>query len=173
MGSASVAVARPLPVIVTFAVAVVADPPGAYCTLIVQLPPGMTTVPLVQLPPVMIEKTPLAGPLVLVTVGAAVSVSGPVAAAALLTVIVPLCVLVVPVTSDGVGPAKVTVAPVTVKATVLDVPVGVVTATVRAPSAAPVPMAQFAVSVVSDVWPGGAIVQVMFAPAFTEVAPSK
>jgi hypothetical protein len=124
----SVAAARPVPVTVTFAVAVVVpDVPGAYCTVIVQLLAGLTTAPNTQVPPV-IEKVPPAVP-TFVTVGAAVSVSGPVAAAALLTVMVPLWVVVVPVTSDGVGPAKATVAPLTVNVTALLAPVGVATVT--------------------------------------------
>jgi len=85
---------------------------------------------------------------VFTTAGAAVSVSGPVAVAALLTVTVPLCVVNVPVTSDGVGPANVTVAPVTVNVTELLVPFGVVTVTFLAVSGAPAPIVKVAVIVV-------------------------
>jgi hypothetical protein len=74
--------------------------------MIVQVPPpAATTVPFVQVPPV-IEKLPVvvAPPPVFATVGAAVNVSAPVPL--LVTVIVPLCGVLVPVTSDGVGPEK-------------------------------------------------------------------
>ena len=173
MALVSVAAARPVPVIVTapLAVAVLVSP--AYCTMIVQLPPGLTTAPDMHVPPVMV-KVPFPVPLVLATVGLAVSVSGPAEAAALLTVIVPVFVLVPPVFNAGVGAEKATVAPGTVKLTVLDVPVGVVTLTVRVPVAAASVMVQFAVSVVSDVCPAGAIVQVTPVPdTVTALAPSR
>lgn len=65
------AVASPVPVTLTLAVAVVVpDVPGTYCTMIVQAPPAFTTVPLAQVPPV-IENVPptvptfdIAGPVV-------------------------------------------------------------------------------------------------------------
>src|SRR5271166_1928648 len=107
--------------------------------MIVQLPPGFTTTPETQVPPVTMLKVPFPVPPVVATVGLAVSVSGPVAAAALLTVIVPVLVPVPPLLSAGAGPAKVTVAPVTVNAPVrvLVVPPGVVTVTFLAVSPAP------------------------------------
>ncbi len=99
----------------------VPDDGGTYCTTIVQLPPGLITEPDPQVPPV-IEKTPV--PAVLTTVGAAVRVSGPVAAAALLTVMVPVFVVVlaVPVVNAGDGAEIVTLAPVTVKLTLFVLP---------------------------------------------------
>jgi len=42
------AVVSPVSVMVTFAVAVVVDPPGAYCSMIVQLLPGEPTPPTVR-----------------------------------------------------------------------------------------------------------------------------
>jgi len=167
------AVARPVPVTVTFAVAVVV-PDGTYCTLIVQLfpVPTLSTVVLVQVPPAMIEKVPPAVP-TFVIVGAAVNVNGPALApvAVLVTVTKPLCVVVVPVTNDGFGPENATVAPVTVNPFVSAgvVPMGVVTVTFLAPSPAPAVIAQFALTVVAvDVMP----VQVTPPPAMaTAVAP--
>lgn len=109
------AVANPVPVAVTSAVAVAVDPPGAYCTLIVQLPPGFTTAPEVQVPPVMENVPPVA--LVFVTVGAVENVNGPAVtpAAMFLTVIVPVLVVVFAgvLTSDGEGAENISVAPVT------------------------------------------------------------
>jgi len=109
----------------------------------------LMTKPDTQVPPV-IEKLVAAGPTVFTTAGAAVSVSGPVAAEALLTLTVPKCEVVVPVTSEGLGAEIVTVAPVTVNVTVLVVPPGVTTATVLAPSPAPLAMVKFAVTCVSS-----------------------
>jgi hypothetical protein len=133
----SVAVARPVPVIVTCAVAVAVDVPGAYCTVTVQLPPGATTKPDAQVPPV-VEKAPPALP-TLAIVGAAVNVNGPAFApvAVLLTVIVPLLVFVlaVVVVSNGEGTEMAAVAPVTVNDRALLVPFGVVTLRLWTPSA--------------------------------------
>ena len=118
------AVAAPVSVSVTAPVAVPRVPVafGVYCTLIVQVPPpAATMVPFVQVVPVArIAKVPVVpgAPAVLATVGAAVNVSGPVPL--LVTVIVPLCADLVPVTSDGSGPEKPTTAlanPVPVSAT--------------------------------------------------------
>lgn len=143
-----VAVPIPVPVTVTFPVAVVV-PEGAYCTTIVQLAPGLTTWPDTQVPPVAIEKVPPAAP-TFATVGAAVNVNGPgLAAPVLLTVMVPVCVVVVPVTKDGAGAEIVRFAPSTVNASVLVVPIGVVTVTVLPPDPAPTAIAQFALTVVA------------------------
>ena len=146
-----VAVASPVPVMVTLAVAVAVDPPGAYCTSIVQLLPGLTTKPLTQVPPVGIENVPPAVP-TLLTVGDAVNVKGPFAAAALVTVIVPVFVVVLAgaVVSTGAGALSVTVAPVTVNPPTRAgvVPIGVVTDTFLAVVAAVAAIVQFAVTVV-------------------------
>src|SRR5580704_15117917 len=128
----------PVPAIVTCAVDV-AVPDGTYRTRIVQLDvaTGLMTKPDTQVPPV-IEKVPM--PAVLVIVGAAVRVSGPAFApvAVLVTVMVPffVVVLAVPVVNAGVGPANAAVAPKTVNVTALEVPLGVVTVTLWAPSPA-------------------------------------
>jgi hypothetical protein len=111
------------------AVEFVVVPFGLYCTTIVQFPPGLMTEPETHVPPV-IENAPAAGPAVLTTAGAAVSVSGPVADAALLTVTVPVLMLVPPVLSAGEGAEIDGVALVTVKVTPFDVPLGVTTVTV-------------------------------------------
>lgn len=97
------------------------------------------------------EKTPLAGPLVFTTVGAAVRVSASVAPAALPTVMVPSFAVVPPVFIAGVGAENVTVAPVTVKVTVLLLPpgAGVTTVTVLPPRLAPDAMVNVAVTLVS------------------------
>jgi hypothetical protein len=89
LGLVCVAAVRPVPLIVTLPVAVVVDPPGAYCTMIVQNAPGLTTAPDEQVPPV-IEKVPPAVP-TLADVGFAVNVNGPAFApvAVFLTVMVP------------------------------------------------------------------------------------
>ena len=165
---------RPDPVIVTFAVAVVSVPPVAYCTVIVQLPPAATTVPDAQVPPV-IEKVPV--PVTRAIVGAAVRVSGAVAPAALLTVIVPVFVAVVAgvVVSAGTGAEMDTVAPVTVNVTAAlnaVVPCGVVTVTPRAASAAPGAMVKVAVTLVPAAFTAMPLA-VIPAPAFTAVAPNK
>src|SRR5580693_3690784 len=134
----SVAVARPVPVIVTLPLAVAVLLSPEYCTLTVQLPPGLTTAPEMQVPPAVIVKVPLPVPDTLAIVGAAVNVNGPVAAASLLTVIVPFLVPVPPVASPGaVGRVKATVAPVTVNVTLLLVPFAVVTLRFLAPSVVP------------------------------------
>ena len=98
------------PDIVTFAVAVAVDVPGAYRTVIVQLPPAATTVPEAQVPPV-IEKVPPAKP-TLPIVGFAVSVSDRFAPVGLLTVIVPFFVVVLAGVdvNTGVGALIVTAA---------------------------------------------------------------
>ena len=132
----SVAVARPVPVIVTLPLAVVVLVSPEYCTLTVQLLPGLTTAPELQVPPAVIEKVPFPVPDTVAIVGLAVNVNGAVAPAALLTVIVPVLVLVPPVLSAGVDPLKATVAPVTVNGTVLLVPFGVVTLRFLTPSEA-------------------------------------
>ena len=94
------------PVIVTCAVAVAVEVPGAYCTLIVQLPPGATTEPLAQVPPVIV-KVPPAGP-TLTIAGVAVRISSP--AALLLTVMMPVFVdvLAAAVVNAGLGAPMVT-----------------------------------------------------------------
>src|SRR6266566_8745729 len=114
------------------AVEVVVVPPGLYCTTIVQLAPGLMLEPDAHVPPV-IEKTPAAGPAVLTTAGAAVRTSAPLAAAALLTVMVPVLMLVPPVLSAGEGAEMVGVAPVMVNVAALLVPPVVVTVTFLTP----------------------------------------
>src|SRR5580692_5187940 len=124
----SVAVARPVPVIVTLPFAVVVLVSPEYCTLTVQVLPGLTTAPELQVPPAMIEKVPFPVPDTLAIVGLTVNVNGAVAVASLLTVTVPLLVVVPPVLSPGgAGTVKVTVAPVIVNVTLLVVPLAVVT----------------------------------------------
>lgn len=72
-----------------------------------QVLPAAITVPIVHVVPVgLIENVPPAVP-TLLTVALAVSVIDP--PALFVTVIVPLCGVVVPVTSDGLGAEKVTV----------------------------------------------------------------
>jgi hypothetical protein len=156
------------------AVAVAVDVPGAYCTVIVQLPPGLRTVVELQVPPAMIEKVPPAVPTFAID-GAAVKVNGPAFApvAVLLTVMVPVLVVVlaVVVVNAGLGPEKVTVAPVTLNATALLAPVGVETVTLRGPCAAPFVIVQFAVRLVAVLGAGPVIVQVTPVPdTFTVVA---
>ena len=142
------AVAMPVPVMVTFAVAVavgvVVD--GVYCTMIVQLPPGATAAPLTQVPPVF-AKVPPAAP-TFVTVGVAVRVRGPVAVAALVTVIVPVstAVLAVVGASVGEGAEIATAAPVTVNGIVFVFPIGVARPRFRIPSVAPFGITRFAVT---------------------------
>ena len=118
------------------AVDVDVDPPGAYCTRIVQLAPGARDIGATQVVkgPATIEKTPEAGPAVLVT-ATAVMLSGPVAAAAFVTVTVASFVVAFAgvVVIAGLGAEIVTVAPCTVNVTVLLVPPGVVTVTSLAP----------------------------------------
>lgn len=159
-------VASPVPVTVTLADAAVADPPGAYCTRMVQVfpvVPGFRTVPDAQVPPV-IENVPLAGPVTLVMVGAAVNVNAcaPAPAAVFVTVIVPFLVVVPPEFSAGVGAEMVSVAPVTV-----NVPgaftfplVGSITVTVLAVSPAFAAMKQEAVTV-----PAEAVTPLQLTPA--------
>lgn len=144
-------VPNPDPAIVTvaFAVPVGVAPPGTYCTRIVQLLPGLTTAPLEQVPPV-IENVPVPVPgfVALAIVGAAVSVRAPVAAAELLTVMVPFFVVVLAGVVVSAGYAKPTVAPVTLNVTAgLNdvVPWGVTTSTPRDDSEAPLVMANVAV----------------------------
>ena len=121
------------------AVDVPVDPPGAYCTRIVQLAPGARDIGATQVVkgPATIEKAPEAGPAVLVTATAEM-LSGPVAAAALVTVTVASFVVVLAgmVVNAGLGAEIVTVAPCTVNVRALLVPPGVVTVTFLAPSAA-------------------------------------
>jgi hypothetical protein len=140
--------------------------------MIVHEPPALTTEPLAQVPPV-IANVPPAVP-TLVTLGAAVNVNGPAVApvAVLLTVMVPLCAVVVPVTSEGVGPANVIVAPVTVNVTALVVPASPVlpTVTLRALKVAVALIAQLALTVVA-VGAGATMVQVTPVPeTFTAFA---
>lgn len=128
---------------------------GTYCALIVQVFPGpglgLRTVPEAQVPPV-IEKAPV--PAVLVMVGAAVRVNGLAAAplAVLVTVTRPFFVVGVAGAgfNAGVGPAKPTVAPVTVNVTALLAPAGVVTLRFRIPGAAAEPMVNVALTWVSE-----------------------
>ena len=80
-------------------------------TPIVQVAPARTEDPLVQVPPVTANEPPAAP--TLVTIGVAVNVIVP--PAMLVTVTVPLCGVVVPVTSDGLGAEKATVVPVPVR----------------------------------------------------------
>src|SRR5262249_53682366 len=125
---------------------------GWYRTAIVQLLPGLMAAPFTQVvpAPATIENAPFAPPAVAAIVGVPVIVSGAVAAAALLPVMVPFFWPVPPPFSAGVGPVNVTVAPVTVNAPVkvLVAPAGVVALTLRAPSAAPLVIVQFASIVV-------------------------
>jgi len=144
-----VAVARPVPVTVTWADAGNGDPPAAYCTLTVQFPPGFSTIVPVQLPPGIIEKPP--GPLTFATVGAAVNVNGPAVApeAELVTVTSPDSVTVLAglLVNAGVGPENATVAPVTVKVTgLLATPLGFVTVMFLPPSVAAPEMEKVAVN---------------------------
>ena len=143
-----VAVAIPEPVMVTRAVAVAVGVAvaGTYCTTIVQLLPGATTTPEAQVPPVMVNVPP--GAPTLAIVGADVKVSGPVAAAALLTVIVPVSVAVLAgvVVSTGAGAEIATVAPVTVNGSVLVVPTGVATPIFLIPKVAPGAITRLAVT---------------------------
>src|SRR5271166_2849869 len=140
--------------------------------MIVQLPPGFTTTPETQVPPVTMLKVPFPPPPVLAIVGLAVSVSGPVAAAALLTVMVPDFVVVPPVLSAGVGAEIVTVAPCTVNAPVkvLVAPAGVITVTFLAVRAAVEAIVNVVVTVVSFTTTG--VLAVTPAPdTFTADAP--
>jgi hypothetical protein len=169
-------VAAPVPVIVTAPVALVVGlvPPGVYVTTIVQLPPAASTVLDEQEPPFAMVNAPVPVPPVLATVGAAVNVNGPAVApvAVLLTVIVPVFVEVPPPLSSGFGALNAMVAPVTVNVgapAVGVVPIGVVTVTARAVSAAPEAIAQDAFTVVLVGVP--VIVQVTLAPRLTAVAP--
>lgn len=75
------------------------------------------TAPFVHVPPVMLK---VPGPVVVPRAGFAVSVIGPafVPVAVLVTVMVPECVLVEPFTRVGVISEKLSVPPVTLKATV-------------------------------------------------------
>jgi hypothetical protein len=97
----------------------------------------LTAKPFTHVPPV-IENELDAAPVFLETAGAAVNVNGPAAvpAAVLLTVIVPLWLVAVPVTNDGIGAEIVTVAAVTRKLIVGE-PFGVTTVTVLRPLLAP------------------------------------
>jgi hypothetical protein len=119
------AVARPVPVIVTFAVPVAVDVPGTYCTVIVQVfpvVPDASTVVALHVPPV-IEKVPPAVP-TLANDGAAEKVND--AFPVLLTVMVPVLVIVFAgvEVNTGLGAENVAVAPSTVKVTELVVPAG-------------------------------------------------
>jgi len=116
----------PVPVTLTEAVASTVST-GTYCTFTVQLLPGLTIAPATQVPPEMV-KVPPAIP-TLVIVGATVKVNGAVAAAALLTVMVPALGVVFAgvVVNAGEGALTVSVAPVTWKFTALVVPLGVET----------------------------------------------
>lgn len=170
MALVCVPVAAPVSVMVTFAVAVAVDVPGTYCTTIVQVPPGATAAPEMQVPPVM-ENVPPAAPTLVMT-GFAVNVSGNVAAAALLTVMVPVFVVRsgVAVVKAGAGAEIAGVAPRTVKGSVLLAPIGVVTPRFLMPGAAPFAITQLAVTVVAVGVP--VIVQVTPPPdTVTAVAP--
>jgi hypothetical protein len=107
-----VVVVAPTSVMVTVAVLFVV-PEGTYCTWIVQLPPAAIGLFSAQVPPDMTDQVPVAPP-VLVMVGAAVSVSGPVEAAATFTVTKPVFVLVFAGLLVNVGRLNVTVAVVVV-----------------------------------------------------------
>jgi hypothetical protein len=131
----------PVPVMVTFAVAVAVDVPGAYCTKIVQVFPAATAVPETQVPPVM-EKVPPAVP-TLAIVGAALKVSCvPLA----VTVIVPVLVVVLAGVVVSTGAGAETVAPITVKGIVLVAPMGVVRPRLWIPSVAVAEIARLAVT---------------------------
>ena len=121
-----------------------------------QVLPGFRTKPDTQVlalaPVVTIENTPPVVP-TLLTVGeeAALNVKGAaVAPAVFVTVIVPVSVNVLAGAgfSAGEGAEKVSVAPCTVKGTVLLAPDPVVMLTILAPSVAPAPMVKVAVAVV-------------------------
>ena len=80
------------------------------------VPPAGTVSPDTQVPPLIVKPLP-AGPGVLTaTVGVAVSVNGPGfdEVALLVSVMVPLCAVVAPFTSDGTNAEKLTVATVVV-----------------------------------------------------------
>ena len=132
----------PVPVMVTFAVAVAVDAPGAYCTRIVQVFPAATAAPETQVPPVVMEKVPPAVP-TLTIAGLALKVS---CAPLAVTVIVPVLVAVVAgvVVSTGAGAEM--VAPVTVKGSVLVVPIGVVRPRLWIHSVAPAEIARVALT---------------------------
>jgi hypothetical protein len=153
----AVAIPDPVTVTVALAVAVVV---GTYDTLIVQLLPGLRRKPLTQVPPAGLENVPAV--LALVTVGVALNENAPVAVAALVTVIVPVFVVVLPgvVTNAGEGAVattgpSVSVAPRTVNvvagAETGVVPIGVTAVTFLEPSAAAGVIVQFAVTVVVPV----------------------
>ena len=143
-----VAVGMSEPVMVTCAVAVAVDAPGAYCTIIVQLPPAATTVAAVQVPPVIVNVPPAVPTLAIV--GAAVMVRGSFAVAALVTVIVPVSVVVLGgvVASAGAGAEMVTAVPCTVNGMVLVAPIAVVRPMLRIPNVAVAEIARLAVTVV-------------------------
>jgi len=153
----AVAIPDPVTVTVALAVAVVV---GVYATSIVQVLPGLRIKPLTQVPPAGLVNVPAV--LVLVTVGVALNVNGPVAVAALVTVIVPAFAVVLPgvVTNAGEGGVattgpSVSVAPRTVNvvagAETGVVPIGVTTVMFLEPSPAVLAIVQFALTVVVPV----------------------
>jgi len=153
----AVVIPDPVTVTVALAVAVVV---GTYDTSIVQLLPGLRRKPLTQVPPAGLENVPAV--LVLVTVGVALNENAPVAVAALVTVIVPVFVVVLPgvVTNACEGAVattgpSVSVAPRTVNvvagAETGVVPIGVTTVTFLEPSPAAGVIVQFALTVVVPV----------------------
>lgn len=127
----------------TWAVAFAVDVPGAYCTPMVQPWPGLRTVVEVHVPApgpeVIIEKEAPTGADAPVIAGAAVMVSEPVAEAGLVTVTKPdfVLVLATAVVNAGVGPAKVIVAAVAVKAMVAVAPPAVVRVMFLLPAVVP------------------------------------
>jgi hypothetical protein len=145
---------------------------GTYRTLIVQVAPELTVAPEMQVPPGWIENVPFVVAVGLI-VGFAESVSGVAFAPdALVTVMVPFLVvrLAVAVVSDGEGPEKDTVTPVTWKFTPPAVPIGVVTVTLLEVRRAPDPIAHDAFTVVAVGVP--VIAHAMPAPLMvTAVAP--
>ena len=124
----------PTSVIVTLVVAVAVsfapEVNGVYRTRIVQELPALMTAPLTQVPPV-IEKVPVPVPVLVPSVGFAVSVSGPgfVTAFELVTVMLAFLTDVLPVVVVivGVGALKAMTGLVTVKFRVFVVPFAVVT----------------------------------------------
>ena len=138
---------------------------GTYCTLIEQVKPGLTTAPFMQVPPV-IEKFPVPVPLTFANVGAAVSVSGAVAVASLLTVMVAIFVLEPPPFINGAGAEIETTAPNTVNVLGLLVPPAVETVTLWFPSVAPGAITNVAVICVPALFTT-TLLTVIPVPAFT------
>lgn len=118
--------------------------------MIVQVPPAGIIEPDAHDPPVMVKPLPLGPRAVTVTVGAAVSVSEPgfEEVELLVTVMVPLCEVVVPVTSERDGAEKLTAATVVVPLTA--------TVCVAAPVASTARFAPFAPAAVEEPFRPGA-----------------